>query len=335
LDPHGLRIEGFSIPLLNKWHAYIKKDLSLHRRQLDEIFSFLRDILTSFPEQLIIHPSEEGWNTVRLFRMITAEVLAKGVAYRDLNPENDTVPIPVALPSGEIISVPFSVEIIPLPYGNDSLFAYGLLPEDRTLFPPILLFRGTTPYPSAETMQDSLLADACPKGAGWDVLFEGKGIESTAKWLSQATDDGRYPAIVTGHSLGGALTQMVCAHLPRFIDSGFAFNSPGISLCTYELWEAHDEKPFVCVLNREKDLISLAGSRFIGDVLEARTNQKLQWLLDARNAHHECILTQRSWSLHRVDCDAYCDAGFRGHIHQLIGRVLDIGRPLISRLLKR
>ena len=320
-------------PLLKQWRALLKRDDDIHKSELEEIFTFLREVLTSFPEQLVLFPSEEGWNTARLFRMITAEILAKGVAYRDLQPETDLVPIPVALDNGEIICSQFTVEKIPLPFGNDTLFAYGLRPEHPELFPPILLFRGTTPYPAADTMQDTLLADTCPTGAGWDVLFEGKGIDKVAQWLHHATEDGRYPAVVAGHSLAGALTQMVCAHLPRFVGEGFAFNSPGVSPCTHDLWHAHSERPFVCVLNREKDLVSLAGARFIGDVYEARTHQRLKWVIHAHSAHNECILTQKTWALHRVDHEQYCDSGLRGHVHQLIRRVLDVGRPLISRLL--
>lgn len=318
-------------PMFGTLKAHFVKDQDLHHLEIEEICQFLRETLPTYHEQLVLDQDHPNLDAKELLHVALCEVLAKGLAYRDLNPTTHLVPIPFFTAQGRPCVVHYSVEIIPIEYGTGSVFAYGLVPPPETDLPPILLFRGTTPYPSAETAKDTLITDTCPDGPGFDILFESGGIGTIAEWLLRNTKDGVKKAWITGHSLAGSLTQMVATHLPRFVDKARAFNSPGISEHSFELWNELSNKPDLKVFNHPKDWVSLAGRFFVGDIFVVETDQELRWLIHAHKAHNTLLFLQREWTLFQIDCHDYSLLRPQRGIHSALRKLMDVGHPLLKK----
>jgi serralysin len=94
--------------------------------------------------------------------------------------------------------------------------------------PPILVFRGT----------DSLIDDAAnadKRGIGFNQFEANK--QALGNWLTQISQDTaknprRLPPDLLGHSLGGAITQLVATEFTSAIGDVVTFNSPGVSQST-------------------------------------------------------------------------------------------------------
>jgi Lipase (class 3) len=85
--------------------------------------------------------------------------------------------------------------------------------------PSVVAFRGTV-----LSKIDTLLSDANPKGIGTDQFGSNRAlIEQTLRAAAQA---GR--VIVSGHSLGGALAQLVAGAFPSLVARVVTFHTPGI-----------------------------------------------------------------------------------------------------------
>jgi pimeloyl-ACP methyl ester carboxylesterase len=85
--------------------------------------------------------------------------------------------------------------------------------------PSVVAFRGTVPSDI-----DTLLSDSNPKGIGTDQFGTNRAlIEQTVRAAAEA---GR--VIVSGHSLGGALAQIVAGAFPSLVARVVTFHTPGI-----------------------------------------------------------------------------------------------------------
>jgi len=85
--------------------------------------------------------------------------------------------------------------------------------------PPVLVLRGT------EVSGKDILADLAPEGVGYRQFSSNK--EQLFDWLRETSS--RTAPSITGHSLGGALSQWVAASYDGAIDRVATFNSPGIA----------------------------------------------------------------------------------------------------------
>jgi pimeloyl-ACP methyl ester carboxylesterase len=89
-------------------------------------------------------------------------------------------------------------------------------PEQHPV-PPIVSFRGTSSL-------DDVLSDIEPEGIGMDQFEANRGLIEAR--LTAALRFGR--AIVTGHSLGGALAQIAAVHFAPAVSRIVTFQAPGI-----------------------------------------------------------------------------------------------------------
>jgi dienelactone hydrolase len=85
--------------------------------------------------------------------------------------------------------------------------------------PPLVAFRGTVP-----TQIQTLIADLDPGSIG---MYQFKANINEIK-AAMAAASAHGPAVVTGHSLGGALAQIAACTFPDMVSSIVTFQAPGI-----------------------------------------------------------------------------------------------------------
>lgn len=177
------------------------------------------------------------------------EVFAKGVAY-------DT-------------TLAVGMQIVGYGYRVDRLFDHAMTGFQAagltcgTSAPPVLAVRGTEPN---ESLGLDLLDDLNPLGIGWDQFTN--NIASVRMWLdSVRTATTQIPSI-TGHSLGGGLTQLIASDYTsssatRRLRDIVTFNSPGISSAMANAFRAARVVGGVRHYVASGDIITLAGERYI------------------------------------------------------------------------
>lgn len=105
----------------------------------------------------------------------------------------------------------------------------------------------------------------------WDNNFKGEigrtqfdaNKKDIEKFLKEQNAQGIKPAI-SGHSLGGALAQIVASEYPDSISSVTTYNSAGILRSTAQKIEKAQNPPIVEHYVRASDVVSSAGEAFIG-----------------------------------------------------------------------
>ncbi len=230
-----------------------------------------------------------------------AEVLAKVLAYRDLT-QVQTLSLPRKIEGVEEPQISkHRIEKIDL---GSNLFAYGLTPlesdsqEQNQTISPILLFRGTAPWPSAEGAFATINAGVDPSGVAWS-LFQNRPPALNAWLENNTTADNK--AIVTGHSAGGALTNYTATFLPQYIKKGYTFNSTGVNSETKHAWEALTERPELKGYVTQSDFIPYLGEHIIGETHEVRTHDKPWWFVNIRKTHNRLAFNRPLWSVHHID----------------------------------
>ncbi|WP_322744332.1 Calx-beta domain-containing protein [Planktothrix mougeotii] len=127
--------------------------------------------------------------------------------------------------------------------------------------PPVLTIRGTN---NAEGVLD----DFDPRGVGFDQFLSKK--DALIKWLSKVSqpvpEDKKFtfePSI-TGHSLGGALTQWVASEYTQKGELGeiVTFNSPGISTSSANSFRANQTGTVTHYVS-SGDFVSMAGEAYL------------------------------------------------------------------------
>jgi serralysin len=88
--------------------------------------------------------------------------------------------------------------------------------------------------------------------------------EAIAAWLNQAGQTTGQKPDVVGHSLGGAIAQIVATELMELVGEGVTFSSPGTSRSIAEQFLRHGRKhPTITHYIVDGDVVSLAGEAFI------------------------------------------------------------------------
>lgn len=188
-------------------------------------------------------------------KIFALELISKHLAY--YNPKNH-----------EIIKIPFEgrlieyvVEEIPLWMG---MHAYGFKPANtQEKAPPILVFSGTRLGFAARSSLATITADLDPRGVGYIAYSNGK--TKISNWLSKVNGN----AIVTGHSLGGALARYAAIDNPNHVYGAFTFSSPGISSTYAKKWKLlKKDKTLKCPVlynfSHIKDTVPTLGHSYVG-----------------------------------------------------------------------
>lgn len=203
----------------------------------------------------------EVWTTSNRLKADDAlfEILARDIAYRDTF-NNRPVDSPAdLLKVGDTISLnvlgyvsPFVFTVDLVIHDSTSFDAYGLVGEN---FAPILAVRG-----SQEILD--FFSDAFTDGIGVNQFAAVR--DEVFAWLNANTTSEQRVSI-TGHSLGGALTQLIAANYTATggkLDQIVTFNSPGISKTSADLFRPGDAHRVMHYVTNG-DPVSLAGDKFI------------------------------------------------------------------------
>ena len=141
-------------------------------------------------------------------------------------------------------------------HSPDGFDAYGLVSPSGD--PPVLDIRGT----QLSSITD-VFNDANPNGIGYQQFIDNR--TTVDAWLSAVSTNGQRPDI-TGHSLGGALTQWFAANYTEtpgaLLGRIVTFNSPGISATEAAEFNPSNTLGVMHYID-SGDIVSLAGQAFI------------------------------------------------------------------------
>ena len=175
------------------------------------------------------------------------EILAKEIAYVFDNRKFDNFVDKVLHPEGYILDQSFNKL-------DTGLRAFGLLPTNAQKT-PVLVFGG-----SSKAIND--LKNDNPEGIGFNQFIENRN--AIAAWLANiAQATGQKPNVV-GHSLGGAISQIVATELMDWVGEVVTFTSPGTSRkIATKFVQNRGAKLSVTHYIIDRNIISLAGEAFI------------------------------------------------------------------------
>ncbi len=161
--------------------------------------------------------------------------------------------------------------------------------------PPVLAFGNTRPPESFEALLEQardlyadLEADANPDGIGAFRVAFNEGIIRTMMRVFHARYNKK--VILTGHSLGGAMAQIVAANNPDLTHSVVTFQAPGVSLYTASQWLAMDPQQRTATYHyrvRGDTLIVSAGLAFMPGIIREFAVREIDSNI---RAHIELIL---------------------------------------------
>ena len=123
--------------------------------------------------------------------------------------------------------------------------------------PPVLAIRGTEPS-EALTLYD----DTNPNGIGYRQFTQNKtSVETWLNKVSNPTEVGKKPVKpnITGHSLGGALSQLFTANYKGSLGEVVTFNSPGITSVSRYSGNAEKISHYITA----GDIVSMAGLSYL------------------------------------------------------------------------
>ena len=169
--------------------------------------------------------------------------------------------------------------------GTSWTFATGTIYDQGKA--PILAVRGTS------SLQDAL-TDTNTTGIGYDQFTANKdSVETWLKDASQPQTNLSFKPNITGHSLGGALTQWIAADYSQQGQLGnvVTFNSPGISTNAADSFNGAEK---VTHYITSTDIVSMAGWRYISGnyVLADETDSfTLNLKQFVEHAHLHAVLT--------------------------------------------
>lgn len=204
----------------------------LDPRQVQALFSALKNMPSSASPRRESKVASEALKPTPTH--LSAEQLSKAVYAPDNRGD-------VVLPSGYQVAESYTDPKTGLSY------AVYVSPKNK----PVVAFRGTQ---ASEGDIRDIATDIDPRGVGFAQF------ENNAQQLSQIAQ--KYPgAVVTGHSLGGALAQRYAANFGA--GELVTFNSPGIDNQTASQFKKGRATHYVA----DGDLVSLGGEKFVkGDV---------------------------------------------------------------------
>lgn len=217
---------------------------------------------------------------IDLDKITTLELLAKKLAY--LNPK-----------SGERFQFPYEGRMVEYEATELHLWmgmnAYGFKPVDENeKAPPVLVFSGTRVSLAQRGSLATVTADFDPRGVGFIAYKSGQKVISD--WLKQTKGS----ALLTGHSLGGALARYAAIDNADLVKGAYTFSAPGISVKYGKKWEALNQsgqtKPFLYNFNHIEDKIPTLGQYEVGDNFQVITKVEKtvnQGLLVQRSIHNK------------------------------------------------
>ena len=132
---------------------------------------------------------------------------------------------------------------------NTGMFAFVALDENNEN--PIISFRGTNP----DEYQD-LIADTDPRAIGYNQ-FEAN-FSTLKSWSEEFKG-----AVITGHSLGGALSQLYTSEFASSVDSLVTFDSPGTSHEAANKFSTKHQEVKVSHYVTNGDIVSVSGEEFL------------------------------------------------------------------------
>lgn len=204
------------------------------------------------------------------------EQLARGYAYHAVHEDQISIPI-----DGKMIL--YTVEEIPLLFG---MTAYGLKPKNLDE-PPILLFRGTSFYPSGRGAFATLIADIDPLSPG--TLLHKIFCKKINRWLTFANQTYSKKPYVTGHSLAGGLASLTSIKFPHLVQKYcFTHGSVGLSFLAkrkFNRLEKEGNAPKIFNFFHEKDPFTKWGHHHVGTDIQiqldleksAPVQEKIKW----------------------------------------------------------
>ena len=256
--------------------TYEPKDLDITRNLFQDVYENVSNPLTC--------------------ELITAEIICKILAYRDLK-KKDVISIPTLSAEGMIEIEPYVVDKV-FDLWN-KVNAFGLRCDNAA---PILIFRGTDLSLTTEGGRASLISDLDPEGPGKTLFDYAKS--NIQEWLRSMCEGGR-KARLLGHSLGGVFVTYALLDDGEFVSKephevSYAFNFPGVSEELCERWAliAKDKRPNFTGFISRGDVISKFGYLF-GDIYELSINNRLSPIL----AHELLHFAQPHCYIQKVDIE--------------------------------
>ncbi len=188
--------------------------------------------------------------------MMTAEVISKVLAYRDLR-EGHLVTMPTMGKRGKVELVSFIVDkLFDLWHGMP---AFGLVPQEKGSAAPLLLYRGTDLSITSERGWASIMSDLEMQDPGFSAFYHGKG--EIHAWLEKVAKNGK-KARVMGVSLGGIFVFYTLLYEKELINNeiaSFSFNAPGVSRELLQDWSDQRSHPAFWVLVTQGDAVAKYG----------------------------------------------------------------------------
>lgn len=179
------------------------------------------------------------------------EQLAKGYAYH--TPINKDK---ISLYSDKTKELEtYSVEVIPMSCGIN---AFGLTPTGSGSDAlPILLFRGTSFYPSGDAAGATILTDTNPLGIGYETYKMGQN--SIKKWIDKANLETNKKVLITGHSLGNAYATYAGIDNHDKVEAVYGFGATKVSFLYYRKWQRVKENLKIFHINAPGDTLAHFG----------------------------------------------------------------------------
>ena len=228
--------------------------------------------------------------------LVTGEILTKVLAYRDLR-IGQNINVPVIDENDHFRVATYEVDQVFNLWNG--MPAFGLIPIEKGVVSPLLLFRGTDLSLSSKRSLSSVLADLDMSGPGHSTYLHARPY--IRKWLEDVSRYGKKTRVM-GFSLGGAFASYTLIYEHDLVtrdkrNPSIAFNTPGVTKKLYNKWQSFSEKyrpPFV-TFQTKHDAICKVG-HLIGDIYKLSTESQLP----AITAHVILISGQPSYYLRAI-----------------------------------
>lgn len=186
--------------------------------------------------------------TVDTKLMANLEQLARGYAYK--TPRNGEI---LQIYSDETKKMEsYKVKLIPMTLG---IYAFGLTPIDKdSKANPILLFRGTSFYPSGQAAGETVKTDFHPLGIGYGSYMQGK--KAIADWMSEVYEKTGNKVLVTGHSLGSAYATYAAIDNHDKVKFACGFGATKVSFTFNNKWKKVRDKLTILNFNTPGDKLA-------------------------------------------------------------------------------
>lgn len=198
----------------------------------------------------------EVWTTSRRLKAndLLFETLARDIAYRDALSGTTAIMEEDSINLAAVgYTSPFVFDVSLVIHDDSTGFdAYGLTAANTD---PILVIRGSAGL-------DDVFSDLSPDGIGVNQYDANK--DQLFQWIT-ANSSPNHPVSITGHSLGGALTQLVAAgytSLGKPLGQVVTFNAPGIGQAAADSFNPMLAERVMHYIT-DGDPVSLAGEAFL------------------------------------------------------------------------